>query len=599
MTSNAPFVLLDDARPGRERLRFFSRPHGVITAHHVGDVAPALAALADAQARGLHAVGYFSYELGYALEPRLIPLMPHRRTVPLLWFALFGEPREMDGEEGARWFAQTVTGRAYAGPLRLTQSRQSYAEKFRRVADYIAAGDVYQVNLTFPAHFAFAGDPCALYRKLRLRAGAGHGAYIFDGTRYILSFSPELFFSSDGGALTARPMKGTAARGQDEGEDARRRVQLSLSDKDRAENLMIVDLIRNDLGRIAKIGSVRVEELFAIETYPTVHQMVSTVRAELRPGISPADLIGAIFPCGSVTGTPKIRAQEIIRELEPAPRGIYCGAIGCFSPDGSAQFNVAIRTLTIQGATGTLGVGGGVVADSRSNDEYDECLLKARYYTEKRPPLSLIETLRHEPGQGFVRGELHLARMARSAQAFGISFDRSGALQHLNDAVKDVTGPSRARLLLDETGAFTATAQSIAPAAPVAPGTVWTYAISERRVLSGDSLARHKTDWRALYDQERAAWNERGCDEVVYLNERGEVVEGSTTNIFVRSSGRLLTPPLNSGALDGCLRRALFESGECTETTLTLSDLDTASVVYLGNSLRGLIEAVPFAHRAN
>ena len=605
MVSRHPLVLLDDHRAtpddaGTARLRLYERPESIISASEPGEVGPALAALDRALARGFHLAGYFSYELGYAFEPRLARLMPPRRSVPLLWFGVFGPPREMAGREGTRWFEDNAQCRVYAGPLRFAETRDTYSPKFRRIAGYIAAGDVYQVNLTFPAAFSFAGDPLALYRRLRPHASAAHGAYVFDGARSILSLSPELFFSIADGVLIARPMKGTAPRGQDAGGDARLRAQLATSEKDRAENLMIVDLIRNDLGRIAQQGRVRVEDLFTVETYPTVHQMVSTVRAEPRPGVTPSQIVRAVFPCGSVTGAPKIRAQEIIREMETGPRGVYCGAVGAFAPDGSAHFNVAIRTLTIdaQAGNGSLGIGGGVVADSREAAEYDECLVKARYYTAQRVPLALIETLRFEPSLGFVREALHLARMARSARALGLPFDAAGAASALREAVEEAgrehAGALRVRLSLDEEGGFEAAAT---PFVALAPGAVWRYAISARRVASRDALARHKTSWRVAMDEERAMWTRKGCDEVVYLNENGDLAEGSLSNIFAGRDGRLLTPPLDSGALDGCLRRELLDAGECAEARLTPADLALADVVYLGNSLRGLIEAVPFAER--
>jgi len=428
---NEAFVLLDDARPGRETSWLFSGLAGTIMARETAEVSPALEALSTARENGFFAAGYFSYELCYALEPRLAPLMPARVPTPLLWFGLFRSREELSGRESAVWLESRARGRAYAGPLRLGQTPEAYARSFARVQDYIAAGDAYQVNLSFPAHFAFAGDPLALYARLRGRAQAGHGAFIDDGTRHILSLSPELFFAVENGVLTARPMKGTAPRGADAAQDAQIATRLKRSEKDRAENLMIVDLIRNDVGRVARTGTVKVENLFDVETYPTVHQMVSTVKGELRPSTTAADLVRALFPCGSVTGAPKMRAIEIIRELEKEPRGIYCGAIGSFSPDGSASFNVAIRTLTIEDTEGCLGIGGGIVMDSRAGAEYEECLIKARFFEEGRPPLSLIETLRSDPTEGLVREDLHLARLARSAAAFGMAFDKAVALEAL------------------------------------------------------------------------------------------------------------------------------------------------------------------------
>ena len=286
-----------------------------------------------------------------------------------------------------------------------------------------------------------------------------------------------------------------------------------------------------------------------------------------------------------------MRAIEIINELEKQPRGIYCGAIGFFAPDGTADFNVAIRTLTIEGREGRLDIGGGIVADSRPDAEYRECLIKARFFEEGRPALSLIETLRYDPVQGFVRGQLHLARLARSAAAFGLSFDEAAAQRALCDAVGNNSGVLRVRLELGEDGAFAATT---APFVPPTAQTVWTYRVSPHRVQSADMMLRHKTSWRALYDEERSAANKEGCDEVVYLNERDEVVEASTTNVFVRAGGRLMTPAAASGPLDGCLRRALLDGGECIEAVLRLPDLEMGET-YLGNSLRGLIRSVAFA----
>jgi para-aminobenzoate synthetase/4-amino-4-deoxychorismate lyase len=586
--NSAPFVLLDNAQPGSERLRVFAEPIGIILAENADDVPGALAAIGDVQERGLYAAGYLSYELGYALESRLLPLLPGHRAEPLLWFGIFERQEEIGGSQSGVWLESRRDGRAYCGPLRLEETRESYAEKFVRVRRYLDEGDLYQLNLTFPGTFGFAGDPLALYLRLRARSEAAHGAFLFDGTRHVLSLSPELFFSVSNSVLTARPMKGTSPRGADQTEDAKLAAELAASEKDRTENLIIVDLIRNDLSRVAKKGGVRVEDLFAIETYPTVHQMVSTVRADLRTDVSPEELIRALFPCGSVTGTPKIRAQEVIHELEHSPRGIYCGAVGVFAPDGSADFNVAIRTITLTGNAGRLGVGGAIVADSLEDEEYEECLVKARYYTGEREPVGLIETLRHEPGTGFIRGDVHLSRLERSAAVFSIPFSRDEAERALTDAVRHRTSPSRIRMVLSEDGTLEVKCEPF----PKTSEAGWTYAISPRRVQSTDPLARHKTTWRALIDSEFGRLNRAtACDQVVFLNERGELAEASGSNIFVRKNGRLVTPPLSAGALDGCLRRALLESGECEEGVLTPADLEDHEV-FLGNSLRGLVRAV-------
>jgi para-aminobenzoate synthetase/4-amino-4-deoxychorismate lyase len=584
-----PLVFFDDARPGRERLTVFQDFVNVIEARVPSEVDAAFAALDRAGGEGLHAAGYLSYELGYLLEGTLAHRMPAQRSVPLLWFGLFRSRQDFDGPEIDRQLEELSEGRAYASPLAYGETPEQHAEKVSRILGYIGAGDVYQVNLTFPAHFRFAGDPLALYRRLRGRMKGGYGGYIFDGNRSLLSFSPELFFRIENGVLTTRPMKGTRPRGSDEREDARLRSDLAASEKDRAENLMIVDLIRNDVGRVAKIGTVKVHGMFGIETYPTVHQMVSTVTAELREDVTPSGVVRALFPCGSVTGAPKIRAMEIIRELEASPRDLYCGAMGYFSPGGSARFNVSIRTLKIDGNEGVLGIGSGIVSDSDARDEYSECLVKARYYAEERPPISLIETLGYEPGKGFIRGDLHLERLARSASALGIPFDSVKVTRAMEACAAQQSGPTRVRLELFEDGTLTTEARNFTHDMPSA----WTYAISEKRLPSCDALARYKTSWRAIYDEEYARLHAlTGCDQVIFLNKRGEVAEGNFTNVFLRRGGRLLTPPLTSGVLDGCLRRALIESGECTEAVIRPSDLEEGEV-FLGNSLRGLVPAVP------
>ena len=588
MNRDEPIVILDDTKAAHGNVTLFEDASSIITTDEPAQVETALTAIEVALMQGAHVAGYFSYELGYVLESKLAPLIPHSRKVPLLWFGAFRKRREI----ALASVAAALRGRAYAGPPKFEESLRSYGRAFSLTKGYIAAGDIYQANLTFRGRFPFVGDPLALYLQLRETTRGAYSAFVFDGTHNLLSFSPELFFAVCDGEITARPMKGTAARGASETEDAVAKDALAASEKDRAENLMIVDLIRNDLGRVTKPGSIRVENLFEIETYPTVHQMVSTVRGKLRENVRPRDVIHALFPCGSVTGTPRIRAMEVIRELERDPRGVYCGAIGVFGPDGSAQFNVAIRTITIADGAGELGVGGAVVADSELQSEYDECLLKARHFTETRRPLSLIETLRFDPATGFTREKLHLARMECSARAFGIRFDKSGARRALAICVRGAGGPSRVRLTLDENGVFGCdrtmlTEQTLGR---------WTYALASTRVQSSDEILRHKTNWREDFENEWARQSQlQGCDDVIFTNERGEVTEGARTNVFARYGKRLVTPALDCGLLGGCLRRELLDKNQCEEGVLTPADLERADQVFLGNSLRGLIPAAPVA----
>lgn len=559
-------VLLDDAIQGRRRA--FQAPLSVIAADRPDQVPDALAAIGAALDQGYFVAGWLGYELGHVLEARLAA---SSRPVPLLRLGVFAGPSD----------APPVSGRAYVGPMRPEWDRAAYAERFSRVKALIAAGDIYQANLSFRARFGFQGDARALYEQLLAASGAAHCGFVDDGTRQVLSLSPELFFDlAADGTITARPMKGTLARADDD--DAERK-RLAASPKDRAENLMIVDLIRNDLSRLAVGGSVAVSNLFQVESYPTLHTMVSTVSARLRPGAGVADILKALFPCGSITGAPKIRAMEILRDLESSPRGAYCGGVGYFAPDGSANFNVAIRTLTVSGGQGELGIGGGVVQDSVMDSEYAECLLKARFFEAARRPLELIETLGWEDGR-FSRLPLHMARMEASARALGLPYDSCDARLALHAAVEGRTGKFRIRLTLDEAGAHRATAHPLPDETPPH----WTYAVSPVRMDSADPLLRHKTSWREVYDAEAMR---AGSDEVIFCNQRGELTEGARSNIFIRRDGVLLTPPLDCGLLPGCLRAELLETGQAREAVLTPADLQ--GEVWLGNSLRGLIRAVP------
>ncbi|WP_183956267.1 aminodeoxychorismate synthase component I [Sphingobium fontiphilum] len=381
----APFLLFDDARPvGAAPARLYRDPVGMIVARLPQEVAPALERLAEAVRAGRHAAGYCAYELGFALEPRLEGLAsaPTDGDMPLLWFGLF-ESVELAAASAVPAMLPDAAA-AKVNAMTPMVSRADYLTAFGRVQDMIRAGDIYQANLTFPCELAISGDPLALYAAIRGRQQAPHGGIVSTGQGMLLSFSPELFFALGGGRLAARPMKGTATRRADRQEDAAAMAALAADPKQRAENLMIVDLLRNDLSRVSVAGSVKVPDLFRVETYPTVHQMVSDVQSVLRPGLGPVDVLRALFPCGSITGAPKLRAMEVIAAVEPHGRGAYTGAMGWIDPEGDASFNVLIRTLAI-GADPTrarIGLGSGVIADSTGPEEWAECLAKARFLTD-------------------------------------------------------------------------------------------------------------------------------------------------------------------------------------------------------------------------
>ena len=438
----------------------FEEPERVIAVYRPEDVEAGLDIVTDGLSRGLHAAGFFAYELGYCLEPKLQSLLPRDRQQPLFWIGLFREPVRFTDAETRAWLdANGALERSTISDLQLSWTRDEYTDAFAKVQDYIAAGDVYQINLTLKYRFAFSGDPVALYSALRRKQRVEYGALIGAGEFNVLSLSPELFFRREGKHVTSRPMKGTAPRGRTPREDARLKTWLTVDEKQRAENLMIVDLLRNDLGRIAKIGSVEVTDLFTVETYRTVHQMTSGITAELRADMGLKDMLKALFPCGSVTGAPKVRAMEIIRELEAYPRGVYTGAIGHIAPNGDSQFNVAIRTLYIDAdGAGEMGIGSGVVSDSKADAEFEECLLKAHFLTKADAPFELIETIRWERGLGFHLLERHLVRLQSSAAHFGYPYDRGKVLGALSAEVEKLDADVHmVRLLLAEDGTITVT----------------------------------------------------------------------------------------------------------------------------------------------
>ena len=561
------------APPGKPSAWSFEEPVDFLT---VSDNAGLAAVLQAVERGGLWSVAAFDYELGYLLEPAAAPpgWSPSAGR-PLARFWRFRRGVAMTAEATETWLAEQGVGQpAGIGDLRPGIDGDRHAAAVDRIRDYISAGDCYQVNFTFPLTFQWFGHPLALYARLRARQPVSYGGFLGDAAGGIVSLSPELFLEREGARLVTRPMKGTLARGQPA-------ERLCASAKDRAENLMIVDLLRNDLGRVATSGSVRVERLFEIEDYPTLWQMVSEVSAN-APGIGLAAILRALFPCGSVTGAPKIRAMQIVGELEGRPRGLYTGAFGWFAPDGNFRLNVAIRTLELAAdRTGTLGIGSGIVADSEPAAEWQECMLKADFLCDCDPGLRLIETLRRENGQyPLLAG--HLSRLRRSADWLGFALDEI-ALRGCLDA-QPADGIWRLRVTLAKDGDFAVQCFPLADE----PGRIRHARLAAIPIDSGDPLRGHKTSERGIYDDAlRTLPADPAIFDLVFLNERGEVAEGARSNVFVDRDGILLTPPLASGCLPGVLRAELLASGRAREATLVPDDLQ--SDFWLGNALRGLI----------
>jgi len=595
--TQAPFILLDDAREeGAGPARLYTAPEDIVVARRPDEVEAALARIGAAPG---HWAGMIAYEAGLALEPRLAHRLPARTGAagPLVWFARFAEMREMSEVEVQSWLDAAAGGTGRLGPLDPQVSPGGYALGFDRLQSAITAGDIYQANYTFELGGAWAGDPLSIYRALRADARSGYGAVLWDGAHWHLSVSPELFFTLNEGRAEVRPMKGTAPRGRTPEEDAAFKAALAASVKDLAENLMIVDLMRNDLARVAEPGSVRVAEPFAVETYPTVHQMVTTVHARLQPGADARDLLRAIFPCGSITGAPKIRAMELIDEVERDARGAYCGAIGRIDvPEnqqaGEAAFNVAIRTVRLlpdyPGAgrgRATMGVGSAIVADSAALAEWRECLVKGDVLRLEASSADLIETMAFDPAQGITLLELHLERMKASAAELGFEFDRHALRNAIHVLCFDLDAPSKVRLLVSKSGAHALDASPMPPALPD-PAIC---AVLPLPVAEGDWRLRHKTSDRHFYEDALRAAKAAGAHEALLLRDDGRLTEGSFTNIFVPRGDVLVTPPAALGLLPGVLRRSLLESGRAVEGDVTMDDLEAG--FFIGNALRGLMPA--------
>ena len=550
---------------------------------------------------GYAMAGMIAYEAGLALEPKLAPLAARRSGAggPLVWFGAFAGWEEIAAVAVPAWLADNAAqGVATSiGPLDPQLSTGGYLAAFAALREAIHAGDIYQANLTFQLAGSWRGDPLALYAALRPQAAAGYGGVVFDGSHWLLSLSPELFVAVKDGAVTAKPMKGTRPRGREVAEDAQLASDLAASIKDRAENLMIVDLMRNDLSRVAVPGSVKVERAFAVESYPTVHQMTTTVRARLQPGLGALDLVRAIFPSGSITGAPKIRAMELIDRVERDARGPYCGAIGRIDPAGAdgtsdSAFNVAIRTLRLDPAPGTsggratMGVGSAIVADSRAMDEWRECVLKGGFVGRSMAAqCDLIETMRFDPADGVPLIEFHLGRMKASAAELGFAFDRHGLRNAIQALCFDLDAPARLRVVAARSGAHAIEVAPLPATLPV-PARVALLALP---VAANDWRLRHKTSDRGFYEEALAVARAAGADEAVFLDEGGLVTEGSFTNVFVEHDGALLTPPAALGLLPGVLRASLLAEGRASETELRIGDLERG--FWIGNALRGLIPA--------
>ncbi|MFP5235771.1 MAG: aminodeoxychorismate synthase component I [Acidobacteriota bacterium] len=605
-------VLLATARPDAENQAsyLFSDPLEILTTDQLDDIPNLFAAIGHALQAGHHVAGFLSYEAGYHFEPAALRPAAHppAGSLPLAWFGVYAAPRVQHGFSAA---FQPRDDTPESAP-QIGISRDDYTAAIHRIRQYIAGGDFYQANFTIPLRLPWTSGAARLFERILANQPVPYAALLNLGATHIVSASPELFFRRTGHTILVRPMKGTCPRGRDCAEDARNAAWLAADEKNHAENVMIVDLLRNDLGRICVPGSIRASHLFHVERYPALLQMTSTVRGDLRPGTSAYDIFRALFPCGSITGAPKVRTMQAIRELEHEARGIACGAIGYFAPGGDAVFSVAIRTAALRDGEVHMRVGSGITYDSDADAEFSECLLKAQFLSPTPVPFELIETLRWD-GAYFLLDE-HLDRLQASAAYFDFAFNRARVHSELREFAKklpfsssgfaprlgapgldsetrDSTMPTsspdtchRVRLLLARSGSVSITSEPLPPdRRPVRLKLV------QERVDPADPFVRHKTTRRAVYDRGLAEARAAGCADALFLNRAGHVTECAIHNLLILRGGEILTPALDCGLLPGVYRRHLLERhANMREATLTLEDLQHAERVYIFNSVRGL-----------
>ena len=630
-------ILLDDCKSSADAPSslFFEDPLSHWRVFRIQELVNTLNAMEAARDMGQYVVALFSYELGNALQGTQKDVSrdahagheaqkdceaedtagtPSSPAEPLLEAFAFGQCKRLSNDQVLEWLQTRIAAMPeqdrVAGLLNLqaSLSEDDYARDIAAIQNFITRGDTYQVNHTFQLRAQTFGHPLALYSRLRARQPVRYGAYVETPDRQVLCFSPELFIKHEDGLLTAKPMKGTLGRSQAKASD------LSSNEKDRAENVMITDLIRNDLGQICETGSIKVPALFDVEEVGDVYQMTSTITGRLKPELSLHEILRASFPCGSVTGAPKKRTMEIIAELEPHDRGLYCGSIGIFEPNGNFQLNVVIRTLEINAKRQVcIGIGSGITIDSQANKEWQECAVKAGFFTGLSSSVGLIETMRVESGQPPLLA-LHLNRMQASAKALGIAFNRAFLEAQVQDHLRSCSqGALRLRLELSPEGELQLSHGAVEPLAGI-QSVFWARDLLGAHAAlmqSSNPLLAHKTTARAVYDAGWKAAVENGGFDALFVNERGEVTEGGRSSLFACIGGQWWTPPLQSGVLPGVMREqllnpkasfahtketALFNTdlarsilGGAQERVLYPKDVLNADALAVVNALRGVV----------
>lgn len=574
-----PYIILETVLPDKENKisYLFKDFEAILSFTPQDDIEQFFQKIQTHLNKGFWLAGYFTYEFGYFLDPALKKMRP-KGNQTLAWLTVCNQPCSFSG------LKQGIFPDYKIQNIRPDITFKKYSKTIAKIKQYLMSGDTYQVNQTFKIKFNFQGDSFSLYQTLKNSQPTAYSAYINTGKQQIISLSPELFFKIEKGKIWSRPMKGTFSRGLTWEEDQANKQELKANKKIRAENLMITDLLRNDLGRICR--QVKTSRLFEIETYPSLHQMTSTISGKLKKKTTIKEIFTALFPCGSITGAPKIATMKIIKDLEPNPRNIYCGAIGFISPKNTACFNVAIRSALIKGKKGELGVGGGIVYDSNPKTEYQEACLKAKFFSRPAEKFSLIETMLWQKGKGIFLLDLHLTRLKNSAQYFAIPINIEKIKHQLKKTCASLKTPSKIRLQpSNDAGSLSIEIFKLED--NTKPLKI---KLSNQRLNPQNIFLYHKTTNRKLYDKELALAKQEGFDEVIFLNKKQQVCEGAISSIFIQKNNKLYTPPVSCGLLPGILRQHLLNKSKAQEKILYLKDLKTADKLFIGNSVRGLVE---------
>lgn len=573
------FVLLETHRKDKDNKQnvLFADPVDVIKASQRDDLSRSFKMIDKYLRQGLYVAGFISYEAGYLLENVLSSYLPQTDEA-LLWFGVYQTPHISDMP-----FVTKSSSDYYLTAPELSVNRNDYKMNIKTIKDFIRMGYVYQINYTLKNNFNFYGDIVSFYKTLKDNQKVSYSALIGCQNKYVVSLSPELFFRISNNKIKVKPMKGTAP--------IIFPSRLLLNDgKNVSENVMIVDLLRNDLGRICVPGTVKVDKLYDVERYDTLSQMTSTISGKLRPELKTFDVIKNIFPSGSVTGAPKIQSMKIISAMEKIPRGVYAGAIGYFDPKGKSVFNVAIRTIELRATgngkyQGIMGIGGGIVHESSASKEYAECRLKAEFLRKSIPDLALIETMLCADGKiSYLR--MHLQRLKTSAKYFSVPCDILRIKNALIKYANPLNGKARVRLTLTSRGLFKIEHKDL----PNALSGSRYLAISQWKTKSDNPFLFHKTTFRSLYDREHARYATRGYYDVAFCNENNQVTEGAISNIFVQMKDRFYTPPLACGLLNGIYRQIFVKKVRAKEKIIYCDDLKKADKIILTNSIRGAKE---------